>query len=140
MKKTFVRITALILVMLLIATGGVNIFADGVSPWYYNTNQANLGLVVGAGYALFSCNFEAIPSLFDHAELQMNLQRKGLVFWSDVDILISQIWFYEASTSKTLRQDIPNQTGKYRAQYTLKIVGTNGLTDTITQTVEYTYN
>ena len=140
MKKTFVRITALILVTLIIIAGGVNVYADGVSPWYYHTNEAYFGLVVGTGYALFSCSFEADSSVFDHAEWEMNLQRKGLIFWSDVDVTISEFWLYNASTDKNLRQQIPDQTGKYRAQYTLRIVGNNGLTDTITETVEYTYN
>lgn len=140
MKKAFIRITALLLALLTITAGGAGVYADGVSPRYNLTNEAVLGLTVGAGFASFICSFVSDPDLFDHAELEMRLQRKGLIFWGDVDITITEFWFYEASTNKALRQDIPDQTGKYRAIYTLRIVGNNGTTDTIERTVEYTYN
>ncbi len=140
MKRRIIKLTALLLALLTVTAGGAGVYADGISPRYSLTYSTHFGLTVGSGYALFDCNFDAYPDLFDHAELEMKLQRKGLIFWGDVDILISQVWHYEAYTNYTLRQDIPVQTGKYRALYTLRIVGNNGLTDTIEQTVEYTYN
>ena len=141
MKKTAIRIASLVLAMLTMLTGGVGVYADnGITPLDYVQYNSSFGLVVGSGYALFECYYEADPNVFDHAELEMTLQRKGLIFWSDVDITITEVWFYESTKDFSLRQDIPDKTGKYRALYTLRVVGNNGLTDTIERTVEYTYN
>ena len=141
MKKAFIRLTALLLALLTITAGGAGVYADdGIMPIYELTTYARFRLTIGSGYANFFAEYEADPDIFDHAELEMRLQRKGLIFWGDVDITITEFWFYEASTSHSLRQEIPDKTGKYRALYTLRIVGNNGLTDTIEQTAEYTYN
>ena len=141
MKKAFSRLTSLLLALLAITAGGTGVYADeGIMPIYEVTTAAGFDLLVSGDSAHFSCSYNADPDLFDHAEFEMRLQRKGLIFWSDVDIQISRVWIYESYSNYNLRQDIPDQTGKYRAIYTLRIVGNNGLTDTIEETVEYTYN
>ena len=141
MKKSFVRLTALLLALLTITAGGAGVYADSsISPRYDVVLNPSFQLDIYPGYALFSVSFFADEDIFDHAEFEMRLQRKGLIFWSDVDITISEMWFYEAYTDYALRQAIPDNTGKYRALYTLRVVGNNGLTDTIERTVEYTYN
>ena len=141
MKKTFIRLAALMLAVLTLVTGGVGVYADdSAAPFSYVQYDSSFDLIVGSGYARFICDYSADPAVFDHAELEMTLQKKGWLFWSDVDIQISQIWMYETDRTLNLRQDIPDETGKYRALYTLRVVGNNGRTDTIEQTVEYTYN
>ena len=141
MKKTAIRIASLVLAMLTMLTGGVGVYADdSVAPLSYVQYYSNFNLVVSGGYATFMCEYSADPDVFDHAELEMTLQRKGLIFWSDVDITVTEEWFYDTYKDYTIRQSIPDKTGKYRALYTLRVVGNNGLTDTIEQTVECTYN
>ncbi len=140
MKKFFIRIAAAMLAMLSMLTGGVGVYADdGIMPAYYLTNEVSFGITVGAGYAVFDCYYVADEEAFDHAELEMKLEKKGLIFWGDVDIRVTEYWIYEAYKSFSLRQEIPDATGKYRATYTLRVVGSNG-TDTIEDTVYYTYN
>ena len=141
MKKTAIRIASLVLAMLTMLTGGVGVYADdSVAPLDYVQYYSSFGLEVSGGYAIFMCEYSADPDVFDHAELEMTLQRKGLIFWSDVDITVTEEWFYDTYKDYTIRQSIPDKTGKYRALYTLRVVGNNGLTDTIEQTIEYTYN
>ena len=141
MKRTIIRLAAFMLAMLTMITGGVGVYADdGIMPVDYVQYYSNFDLIVGSGYAQFMCAYSANPDVFDHAELEMTLQKKGWLFWSDVDITITEVWMYEDYKDYSLRQSIPNETGKYRALYTLRVVGNNGRTDTIEQTVEYTYN
>ncbi len=140
MKKKLTRILTFILAMLCVCSSGAGVYADDVLEPNYNVAvETSFGLEVGSGYAKFFISYLADPDLFDHAEWEMQLQKKGLIFWGDVDIQISQMWFYDYVKDIFLRQEIPVATGKYRAIYTLRVVGTDGSVDTITGVSEYTY-
>ena len=140
MKNLFMRLTTLILAVLCVCAGGAGVYADdGIMPAHILTNSYNFSLSIEPGHAKFGVSYSADSDLFDHAEWEMTLQKKGLIFWGDVDVTISEMWFYESSKNYTLRQDIPDETGKYRAIYTLRIVAIDGRNDTLSGTCEYTY-
>ena len=140
MKNLFMRLTTLILAALCVCAGGAGVYADdGIMPAHILTYDYNFSLSIEPGHAKFGVSYSADSDLFDHAEWEMTLQKKGLIFWGDVDVTISEMWFYESSKNYTLRQDIPDETGKYRAMYTLRIVATDGSKDTLSGTCEYTY-
>ena len=140
MKKTVIRMTSLILAVLCVCATGTGVYADdGIMPAYILTNSYHFSLTIEPGYAKFGVVYNADADLFDHAEWEMTLQKKGLIFWGDVDVLISEMWFYESNKNYMLRQVIPDVTGKYRAVYTLRIVSTDGRVDTLSDYIEYTY-
>ena len=140
MKSLFIKITSLVLAVVCLCAGGVGVYADdGIMPAYAATYDYDFGLTIEPGYAKFTVDYQADPDLFDHAEWEMTLQKKGLIFWGDVDILISEMWFYESSKNYTLRQEIPDESGKYRVSYILRIVTTDGRVDTVSGSQQYTY-
>ena len=140
MKNLFMRLTTLILAALCVCAGGAGVYADdGIMPAYVLTQDHDFSFSVESGYAYFGVSYYADSDLFDHAEWEMTLQKKGLIFWGDVDVTISEMWFYDNNKNYDLRQSIPDETGKYRAIYILRIVATDGRTDTLSGTCEYTY-
>ncbi|MBQ2863532.1 MAG: hypothetical protein IJE84_05080 [Clostridia bacterium] len=140
MKSLFIKITSLVLAVVCLCAGGVGVYADdGIMPAYAATYDYDFGLAIEPGYARFTVNYLADSDLFDHAEWEMTLQKKGLIFWGDVDILISEMWFYESSKDYTLRQAIPDASGQYRATFVLRIVTTDGRVDTLSGVEFYTY-
>ena len=140
MKSLLIKITSLVLAAVCLCAGGVGVYADdGIMPAYAATYSYDFGFAIEPGYAVFSLNYWADSDLFDHAEWEMTLQKKGLIFWGDVDVLISEMWFYESSKNYTLRQEIPDESGKYRASYILRIVTTDGRVDTLSGSKQYTY-
>ena len=140
MKQLVIRFTSLVLAVLCVCAGGAGVYADdGIMPAYVLTYDHDFTLSIEPGYAKFGVMYSADSDLFDHAEWEMTLQKKGLIFWGNVDVTISEMWFYESSKSHTLRQAIPDATGKYRATYILRIVATDGRVDTLSGVCEYTY-
>lgn len=140
MKSLLIKITSLVLAAVCLCAGGVGVYADdGIMPAYAAMYDYGFGFAIEPGYAVFSLDYSADSDLFDHAEWEMTLQKKGLIFWGDVDVLISEMWFYESSKNYTLRQEIPDESGKYRVSYILRIVTTDGRVDTVSGSQQYTY-
>lgn len=134
------RFTAMILAIMCVCAGGAGVYADdGIMPVYVLTQEYDFDFWVEPGEAVFSVFYSADSSLFDHAEWEMRLQKKGLIFWSDVDVTITQMWIYQSTKNQLLRQDIPDVSGKYRANYILRIVATDGRVDTVSGSREYNY-
>ena len=70
--------------------------------------------------------------------IEIQLQRKGLLWWSDVD---GGYWYESFSGTNGLVSDSIQleKTGKYRAVITVTVSGTGGADDVIEDTLTYEY-
>ncbi len=139
MKKITKTLVALITVAIICASI-LPLFAsaeEGISPRYTNCNNCSCGfsIVNGEAYAIVSYN--AKSSVFSYASITVKIQKRFLgVFWSTVDewtaIMTDVNGYIERGTPI-------EDTGTYRAVFTVEIYGTDGSVDTIEDKLTDTY-
>lgn len=110
--------------------------STGIMPCFSHMNTARFSFSAtsNGGYALVT--YDGYDS-FVRADVSVKVQKRFLwAFWSDVD---------EWSTSSTDPNAILEHTfdlngsGTYKATFTLTVTGTDGIVDTITETIESKY-
>ena len=76
--------------------------------------------------------------LTERIDVEVVIQRKNLLWWSDVEGLS---WSHLALCSSISYSDSREltKTGKYRAIFTITVIGTGGDTDVIEETLTYEY-
>ena len=90
------------------------------------------------GIAEVACEVIGNDNLTTGIIIEIQLQRKGLLWWSDVD---GGYWFNSfdgvyGSMSGGIELE---KTGKYRAIFTVTVSGTGGADDVIEETLTYEY-
>lgn len=139
MKKLPQFLTVLLTVVILCASV-MPIFAsaaNGIDPRYVNTNNCTCSFIVSQGEAVAVVSYEARSSSFSYATVNVKIQKRFLgVFWSTVDEWTETCYdvngYVENSTAL-------EDTGTYRASFTVEIYGKDGSVDTIEDKLTDTY-
>ena len=110
-----------------------------VMPRYNNVASViNYFEITSDGTAYVDTSFIGTLGITTGATVEIQLQRKGLLWWSDVD---GGYWYdsftsYYGSMSGGIQLE---KTGKYRAIFTVTVSGTGGADDVIEDTLTYEY-
>ena len=149
MRKGYLRITSLMLaVFTVMSLCAVNVVAAEDSPDLTNagvTPRLNNGADVFSsfyissdGIAEVNCEVIGCAGLTTGITIEIQLQRKGLLWWSDVD---GGYWSdsFTGDYGGMLCGKELEKTGKYRAVFTVTVSGTGGADDVIEDTLTYEY-
>ena len=113
--------------------------SNTVMPRYNNVaNVMNYFEITSDGTAYVDSSYNGTPGITTGATIEIQLQRKTLLWWSDVD---GGYWYdsftsYYGSISDSIQL---TKTGKYRAVITVTVSGTGGAGDVIEDTLTYEY-
>ena len=110
-----------------------------VIPRLNNGASAQTGFSISAnGTAYITCIVRGTDGLTTDITIEVQLQRKTLLWWSDVD---GGYWSDSFSdTYGSISDSIQlTKTGKYRAVFTVTVSGTGGADDVIEDTLTYEY-
>ena len=142
MKRNF-AIRTLSLILALAAAFSLFTFnasaAETVSPRMNNGADVDLGFgITSNGLAAVSCAVDGTPGITQGFTVEVQIQRKGLLWWSDVD---GGYWLESYSGYSDMFSDSIQleKTGKYRAVFTVTVSGTGGADDVIEDTLTYEY-
>ena len=108
---------------------------DGIEPRLNNTNDVSANFVIiDTNNAIISATFEGHHGITSNATIKIQLQRKVLFWWTDVD---SASWIdsfnnYYGTSSHSIRL---SKTGEYRAVIDFTIYGSGGTPDTLSLTL-----
>ena len=146
-EKTMKKLTKLFFAILLIATmcltsvttfaseGGTN-ENEGLAPCLDNTANYTLSFVATSSGGEILVTYRG-DSSFSRAEVTVKIEKRNLlVFWKDI---------YEFSVSSTdingyIYRSCPlDGSGNYRATITLTVYGTDGSSDSVTETLTSKY-
>jgi len=132
------RIGYMVMVIILLFSSVLSVSAaaaEGVEPRLNNTNDVTANFVIiDANNAVISATFEGHRGITSNATIKIQLQRKVLFWWTDVD---SASWTdsfnnYYGTASHSIRL---SKTGEYRAVIDFTIYGSGGTPDTLSLTL-----
>ena len=136
-------ITVLVALVIIVTGAPITVAAASgnstIMPRYNNvTVVTNCFSITSDGMACVDSIYRGIAGVTTGVTVEIQLQRKGLLWWSDVDggYWNNTVMGTNGSVSKTLQLA---QTGKYRAVFTVKVIGTGGDADVIEETLTYEY-
>ena len=90
------------------------------------------------GQASVYCDVTGTANVTTGINIEIQLQRKGLLWWSDVDDCYWSDYFSGHLGSMVCGKEL-TKTGKYRAVFTITVSGTGGADDVIEETLTYEY-
>jgi len=110
---------------------------EDITPYYSNTNDCYLYFVASQGEAYATVSYNAKSSEFSYASIYVKIQKRFLgVFWSTVDEWTETCYDVNGTVyNSTALED----TGTYRAVFTVEIYGKDGSVDTIEDKITSTY-
>ncbi len=134
MKKITKTLVAILLIAVMSMTNVVAFAADeGINPRLSHTGNGGFSFTALDNKGYLDVTYYGYDS-FVRADLNVKVQKRFLlVFWNDV---------YEWNASSTeLNGDFYHEfniekSGRYRANFTLKVTGNDGTVDTVTSTIE----
>ena len=134
MKKITKVLVAILLIAVLSMTNVAALAAENeISPRLSHTDSGGFSFAIIDNVGCLDATYYGYDS-FVRADLNVNVQKRFLlVFWKD---------YYEWNASCTeLIGDFYHEfdvedSGKYRANFTLTVTGNDGTTDVITSTIE----
>ena len=138
-KLLMVLLTVAVLFTGLVTT--VSAASEAV-PYYNQTSKVDTEFYIKGGVACVTANYSSATTL-TKATITVTIQRKlWNLFWVSYDIGIPDNVWTETKTSSSgtfyNTFNIPD-TGNYRCNFTIVLEGTGG-TDTIEETINYSYN
>ena len=149
MKKILSKITICLLVVSIFLPHGMIASAaentnDNIMPYYTNCNKCSISFtVLDPGEAHVSVTYNAKSDVFKEARITVKIQKKFLLFfWKTVDIGLSNNEWTASSTDVNgyfYNCFDVNDTGTYRAIFTVQIIGIDGSVDLIEETMESKY-
>lgn len=154
MKKKFFAIVLMVLSLTMLFTTPLSAVAQSaveeplagaVTPRWSNTNVCSFSFTVSdPGVAYVNAKYTANANTFVQAKLTVKIQKKTLLlFWTTVDIGLSDNeWVvYSSAVNGNLSNSFNvDDTGTYRAVFTLEMSGTDGSVDEIVERKEYKYS
>ena len=140
MKKTAKTFLILALSAVMFLTS-IPVFASGadtgISPRLSHMGSARFSFNATDTGGHVAVSYEGYDDTFVQATVTVKLEKRYLLFfWKDIDewsATSTELWGYFIHTFAL------DGTGKYRATITLEVLGTDGTTDVITDTIESTY-
>ena len=147
MKKRIFKLIVTLLVLSTLCTTVLPLFAsasDSITPYYNNCSRCSCAFNAASGSADVYVSYTGITSNFSQAKLTVKIQKRFLgLFWSTVDIgYTDNEWVaYNSSLSGEFYNSFPlEDTGTYRAVFTVEIYGKDGSVDTIEDKITSTYD
>lgn len=115
MKK---RILALVVVMVMIITSIPMAFAQGndITPYYTYADDAQAKISISNGTATYKGILYGSSDVTKFT-VSITLQKKGLIFWSDVETWTKTV----ISSSGSFQRDLAVASGKYRTKAVFKV-------------------
>ena len=135
-------ITAVFALVIIVTGAPVAVAASGnstVMPRYNNvTSVTNYFGITTDGTANVQTVYKGITGITTGTTVEIQLQRKTLLWWSDVDggYWNNTVMGTNGSVSKTLQLA---KTGEYRAVFKITVIGIGGANDVIEETLTYEY-
>ena len=136
-------ITAVFALVIIVTGAPIAVAASSgnstVMPRYNNvTTVTNYFEITTDGTANIQTIYKGISGITTGTTVEIQLQRRGVLWWSDVDggYWNNTVMGTYGSISKTLQL---TRTGKYRAVFTVTVFGTGGDADVIEETLTYEY-
>lgn len=121
------RIASLILAVLLLFTGSVAVCADsGVQPIYDYTSSTSVNITISNDIACCTARLIGYSNV-DKIKITMTLQKKGLLWWSEVDTWTAT--YYDTYT--VISKNCSVGSGKYRVKAVFVVYSGND-SETIT--------
>lgn len=114
----------------------------GVMPCSEICTSFTPNFAISAGEAIVSVSYRATASLFSQAKLTVKIEKKVSSAWTVIDIgLENNEWtaYNTRARGNFYNTFAISESGTYRALFTFEVSGTNGASDLIEQTLEYTY-
>lgn len=138
--KKLTKFLTLLLTVATLCTGILPFLAsaaDSITPYYSNTNNCYCYFVAAEGTAEAAVMYNAKSDVFSYATVAVKIQKRFLgIFWSTVDEWEETCYdvngYVENSTAL-------EDTGTYRAVFTVEIYGKDGSVDTIEDKITSTY-
>ena len=136
MRKITKTLVAILLIAILSMTNVTAFATDGgISPRLSHTENGGFSFAIIDNVGHIGVTYYGYDS-FVRADLNLKVQKRFLlVFWKD---------YYEWNASSTVidgdfvHEFDVEDSGKYRANFTLTVTGNDGTTDVITSTIEDT--
>ena len=145
--KRITKILTLLLTSVVLCASVLPIFAsaeNAVSPRYVNANDCRMYFTTSNGVASAAVTYNAKSDVFSYATITVKIQKRFLgIFWSTVDIgYTDNEWIaYCYDLNGTVYNSFPlEDTGTYRAVFTVEIYGKDGSVDTIEDKITSTYD
>lgn len=140
--KKITKILPALLIVATICTGVLPLFAsaeDAIVPYYLNTTYCNCYFAIsqGTGTGTATVAYQAQSDAFSYATITVKIQKRFLgIFWSTVDEWTETCYDVTGTVyNATALED----TGTYRAVFTVEIYGKDGSVDTIEDKITSTY-
>lgn len=147
MKKKLAKLTITLLTVAILCANVLPLFASAesvITPRYSNCYDCTCYFVANSGQAYVSVTYTGNSSTFSYAKSTVKLQKRFLgIFWSTVDIgYTDNEWIaYNYDTDGYFSNSFPlEDTGTYRAVFTVEIYGKDGSVDTIEDKITSTYD
>ena len=134
MKKIKKTLIAILLIVILSMSNVVAFAADeGINPRLSHMDSGGFSFAAVDNKGYIDVTYYGYDS-FVRADLNVKIQKRFLlVFWSDVAEWNASSTEIDGLFSHTF--DL-NGSGRYRANFTLTVTGTDGTVDTVTSTIE----
>ena len=141
MRSKNILCCALVVVIILSCCCGISADSSvdgGIVPYYVNVTSIRNLFAVSNGTAVIETIYNDRTGAFTSITVEVTLQKKVLLFWSDVD---GGEWTTtRTASSGTISHSLAlSKTGEYRAVITCTVYGTAGEPDVVTETLYYTY-
>lgn len=147
MKKKLDKIITIILTVVMLTATIIpqNVGAENsISPYLLNTDKCVCSFSASTGTAYVNVTYDAKVDVFSHAKISVKIPKRFLgIFWSTVDIgYTDNEWIaYNYDTDGYFSNSFPlEDTGTYRAVFTVEIYGKDGSVDTIEDKITSTYD
>lgn len=138
--KKFTKLITMLLIAVILCTSVLPLFANAAgeaTPRYVNTNDCYLYFVASDGQAVASVSYRAKSAAFSYATISVKIQKRFLgIFWSTVDEWTETC--YDVNGYVENSTDLED-TGTYRAVFTVEIYGIDGSVDVIEDKITSTY-
>lgn len=138
--KKLTKVVTVVLVVATICTGILPLQTSaetGITPRFINTYDCNCRFLAADGEAMANVSYNAKNNVFSHATITIKIQKRFLgVFWST----IAEWRQTRYEVNGTYYNSTPlEDTGTYRAVFTVEIYGIDGSVDTIEDKITSTY-
>ncbi len=138
MKKT-TKTSLVLLLTLIMCLTSITVFASEqttINPRYSHVANRSFSFTASSSGGSFSARYVGLDS-FARADINVKVEKRFLfAFWNDIGEWNASSTNVNGSFSHVFSL---NGSGTYRATITLTITGSNGTTDTITETITSKY-
>ena len=149
MKRITTLFLSTILAVSLLFGGTMSILASAeeeitsLSPRLSNCIAATMNFAISDNTLCAGVTYNGKSETFTHAKLTLSFQKKYMLFfWKTVEIgYIDEEWMgYCYDLDGIIYQEFPaTGSGTYKANFTLEIYGTSGVTDVIEDSIQREY-